>query len=111
MCRCAFAHLQNPVADPLHGQMITNDKGGHMLIAIGHDNYVMREHILNVLKADGSAIRRLRAEAKERGQLIDATAGGKTRSVIVAVTGQVILSAVQPETVCKRMRTSVQIVS
>lgn len=81
-----------------------------MLIPIGHDNYVVGMHVLNVLKEEGSAIRRLRAEAKERGQLIDATAGGKTRCVIVAVTGQVILSAVKPETICKRMRTSVQIV-
>lgn len=68
-----------------------------MLIAIGHGNYVMRMHVLSVLKAEGSAIRRLRAEAKDQGQLIDATNGNKTRSVIVAVSGQVILSAVRPE--------------
>ncbi len=75
-----------------------------MLIPIGHENYVMGMHVLTVLKAEGSAVRRLRSEAKERGQLIDATAGTKTRSVIVAVTGQVILSAVQAETLSKRFK-------
>ena len=44
---------------------------------------------------------------KERRQLIDATAGGKTRSVIVAVTGQVLLSAVQSETIWKRIQATV----
>ena len=68
-----------------------------MLIPIGHGNYVMEMHVLGVLKAEGSAVRRLRAEAKDRGQLIDATSGNKTRSVIVAVTGQMILSAVRPD--------------
>jgi|APSaa5957512622_1039677.scaffolds.fasta_scaffold00112_11 extracellular matrix regulatory protein A len=75
-----------------------------MLVHIGHRNYAMADKILVVLASEGSAVRRLRAEGKKKGCLIDATAGGRTRSVIVATSGQVILSGVQPETLWKRMR-------
>jgi regulator of extracellular matrix RemA (YlzA/DUF370 family) len=69
-----------------------------------YSNYVMDVHVLNVLKADGAAVRRLRSEAKDRGQLIDATSGHKTRSIIIAVSGQVTLCAVAPETIGGRFK-------
>ncbi|WP_321493821.1 extracellular matrix/biofilm biosynthesis regulator RemA family protein [uncultured Desulfobacter sp.] len=75
-----------------------------MLAHIRHSNYAMADKILAVLAADGSAVRWLRSEAKDAGRLIDATAGGRIRSLIVATSGQVILSVVQPETIWKRMR-------
>jgi len=50
------------------------------------------------------AVRRLRSEAKDRGQLIDATSGHKTRSIIIAVSGQVKLCAVAPETIEGRFK-------
>jgi regulator of extracellular matrix RemA (YlzA/DUF370 family) len=68
-----------------------------MLVHIDHGNYAMADKILAVLVSDGSAERRLRVEAKGWGQLVDSTAGGRTRSVIVETSGQVILSGVQPE--------------
>jgi len=42
-------------------------------------------------------------DAKERGTLIDATYGRRTRAVIVTDSDHVILSAVQPETVANRL--------
>jgi regulator of extracellular matrix RemA (YlzA/DUF370 family) len=44
------------------------------------------------------------SDARERGQLIDATYGRRTRSVIVADSGHVILSAIQPETIAGRQK-------
>ena len=56
--------------------------------------------------APGAApIRRLREEARQRGKLIDATEGRKTRSVIVTDSDHVILSAVHLDTVSLRLAT------
>lgn len=75
-----------------------------MFVSIGHENYMQVLHISNILRSEGSAIRRLRGEAKDQGQLVDATSGNKTRSVIISITGQVVLSAVQSETLKKRVQ-------
>jgi len=73
-----------------------------MLIRIGYGNYVSDVHVLDILKAEGAPVRRTRTEARDRGQLIDARSGHKTRSVIVAVTGQVTLCAIAPDTLAER---------
>lgn len=49
------------------------------------------------------AIKRIIADARERGSLIDATYGRRTRAVIITDSDHVILSAVQPETVANRL--------
>jgi hypothetical protein len=48
-------------------------------------------------------MRRLREEAAERGKLIDATQGRRTRSVLITDSDHVVLSAVNPETLAARM--------
>jgi extracellular matrix regulatory protein A len=73
------------------------------MILIGHDNYLNIELVSAILKSDSSPVKRLRKAADEKGTLINATAGHKTRSVIVLTTGQVILCALQPGTVKERM--------
>lgn len=74
-----------------------------MLILIGHDNYVQSDLIATILKPDSSPVKKLRQSADEKGILINATAGHKTRSVIVLTTGQVILSSLLPATVRERV--------
>jgi hypothetical protein len=44
------------------------------------------------------------AEARDGGHLVDATAGRRTRAVLMMDTGHVILSAVQPETIAGRLQ-------
>ena len=72
------------------------------LINIGFGNIVTANRIVAIVSPDSSPIKRLIAEAKENKLLIDATYGRRTRSVIIMDSNQVVLSAIQPETVANR---------
>ena len=73
------------------------------LINIGFGNMVSAERIIAVVSPESAPIKRIITDARERGLLIDATYGRRTRAVIVADSGHVILSAIQPETVAGRL--------
>ena len=73
------------------------------LVNIGFGNLVSAERLLTVVSPDSAPVKRLIQEAKERAMLIDASFGRKTRSVLVMDTDHVILSAIPPETVAKRL--------
>lgn len=73
------------------------------LINIGFGNLVAAQRLLTVISPDSAPIKRLIQEARERGMLIDASYGRKTRSVLIMDTDHVILSAVQPETIAGRL--------
>ena len=66
------------------------------LINIGFGNMVSAERIIAAVNPDSQPVKRLVQEARERGTLIDATYGRKTKLVFVADSGHVILSAVIP---------------
>ena len=72
------------------------------LINIGFGNIVSGSRIIAIVSPDSAPIKRLVSDGKERGQLIDATYGRRTRSVIIMDSGHIILSAIQPETVASR---------
>ena len=74
-----------------------------MFVMIGHNNYVNTELIAVILRPDGSPLKRLRKSAEEKGMLLNASSGHKTRSVIVLTTGQVVLTSLQPMAVKKRI--------
>ena len=73
------------------------------LINIGFGNYVSAQRIVAVISPDSSPVRRMFREATDRQKVVDATCGRKTRAVIVTDSDQVILSALQPETVAGRI--------
>ncbi len=73
------------------------------LVNIGFGNMVSSQRMLSVVSPDSAPIKRLIQEAKERAMLIDASFGRKTRSVIIMDTDHVVLSAIPPETVAKRL--------
>ena len=75
------------------------------LINIGFGNIVSAGRIVAIVSPESAPIKRVISEARERGILIDATYGRRTRAVIVADSGHIILSAVQPETVKHRLQT------
>ena len=77
-------------------------------INIGFGNVVSATRIIAVLSPDSSPMRRMRERAKEVDALIDATQGRKTRSIIVMDTGQVVLSALQVETLTQRLQTNIR---
>lgn len=74
------------------------------LINIGFGNIVSAGRIVVIVSPESAPIKRVINEARDRGILIDATYGRRTRAVIVADSGHVILSAVQPETVKHRLQ-------
>ena len=73
------------------------------LINIGFGNMVSSERMLSVVSPDSAPIKRLVQEAKERSMLIDASFGRRTRAVLVMDTDHVILSAITPEAIAKRL--------
>ena len=74
------------------------------LINIGFGNIVSASRIIAIVSPESAPIKRVINEARDRGVLIDATYGRRTRAVIVADSGHVVLSAVQPETVKHRLQ-------
>ncbi|NCJ07447.1 DUF370 domain-containing protein [Synechococcales cyanobacterium C] len=72
------------------------------LINIGFGNIVSGNRVIAIVSPESAPIKRIITDARDRGQLIDATYGRRTRAVIVADSGHVILSAIQPETVANR---------
>ncbi len=73
------------------------------LINIGFGNIVAAGRVIAIVSPESAPIKRIIQDAKERGTLIDATYGRRTRAVIVTDSDHVILSAVQPETVANRL--------
>lgn len=72
------------------------------LINIGFGNIVSANRIIAIVSPESAPIKRIINDARERGQLIDATYGRRTRAVIITDSSHIILSAIQPETVAHR---------
>ena len=72
------------------------------LINIGFGSMIAANRLLASVAPDSAPIKRVIQEARDRGMLIDASYGRKTKAVILMDTDHVILSAVQPETLQAR---------
>lgn len=73
------------------------------LINIGFGNMVSASRLVAIVSPESAPIKRIIQEARDKGRLIDATYGRRTRAVIITDSEHVILSAVQPETVAGRL--------
>lgn len=73
------------------------------LVNIGFGNIVSANRIISVVNPESAPIKRLINEARDKGLLIDATYGRRTRAVIVTDSQHVILTPVQPETIGNRL--------
>ena len=73
------------------------------LINIGFGNIVLSEKVVAVISPESAPIKRVIREAEEKGKLINATYGRRTRAVIVTDSDHIILSALQPETISNRL--------
>ncbi|MGM0414500.1 MAG: extracellular matrix/biofilm regulator RemA [Bacillota bacterium] len=73
------------------------------LINIGFGNIVAGNRVIAVVSPESAPIKRIIQEAREKGMLIDATYGRRTRAVIITDSDHVVLSAIQPETVSHRL--------
>ncbi len=74
------------------------------LINIGFGNMASINRIIAVVAPDSAPIKRLIQETRDKGYLIDATQGRKTRGVIIMDSNHIILTAIQPETIGERTK-------
>ncbi len=72
------------------------------LINIGFGNMVSAKRLVAIVSPESAPIKRIVQDARDKGLLIDATYGRRTRAVIITDSEHVILSAVQPETIGNR---------
>ena len=72
------------------------------LINIGFGNMVAGSRLVAIVSPDSAPIKRIVQEARDRGIVIDATYGRRTRAVLITDSDHVILSAIQPETIASR---------
>ena len=73
------------------------------LINIGFGNMVSAGRLIAVVSPESAPIKRMVQEARDRGVLIDATFGRRTRAVLVMDSDHIVLSAIQPEKVAGRL--------
>ncbi len=71
-------------------------------INIGFGNIALSNRIIAIVSPESAPIKRVIQETREKGKLIDATYGRKTRAVIITDCEYVILSAIQPDTMAQR---------
>ncbi len=73
------------------------------LLNIGFGNHIVPKRIVSITSPDSAPIKRLIADAREQGRLVDATFGRKTKAVIVTDSNHVILSGLAIDTVIGRV--------
>ncbi|HAL63129.1 MAG: DUF370 domain-containing protein [Firmicutes bacterium] len=72
-------------------------------VNIGFGNIVISSRIISVISPESAPVKRIMKDAEERGKLVNATFGRRTRAVIVTDSDHIILSALQPETISARI--------
>lgn len=73
------------------------------LVNVGFGNMVAVDRVMAVVSPDSAPIKRMAQEARDRGILIDATFGRKTRAILILDNDHLVLSALSPEAVTGRI--------
>jgi regulator of extracellular matrix RemA (YlzA/DUF370 family) len=73
-------------------------------VNVGHGNFILSDRIVAILESGSLPMKRLRERAADENMLVDATAGRKTRSLIVTDSRHVVLSALAPQTLQERLQ-------
>lgn len=80
------------------------------LVNIGFGNMVSASRMVAIVSPESAPIKRIIQDAKERGTLIDATHGRRTRAVIITDSDHIILTYLQAETLANRIAEEEEIV-
>ena len=72
-------------------------------INIGFGNLISSERLVAIVSPDSAPIKRMIQSAKDNGTAVDATCGRKTKAVLVMDSGHILLSALLPETIAKKI--------
>jgi hypothetical protein len=78
-------------------------RSGARLVNVGHGNVVVADQIVAIVGLDSLSVKRLIESAKGSTKLVDATAGRRTRAVIVTESDHLILSSLEPATLAQRL--------
>lgn len=73
------------------------------LINIGFGNVVAAGRLVAVVSPDSAPIKRIIQDAKQKGNLVDATYGRRCKAVLFTDSDHIILSAISPETIANRI--------
>ena len=73
------------------------------LINIGFGSMIAANRLVAIIKPESAPVKRIIQEARERGNLIDATYGRRTRAVLITDSSHIVLCAIQPETIANRL--------
>ena len=73
------------------------------LVNVGFGNMVSADKIVSIVGADSAPVKRFVRESEDKGMLINATYGRRSRAVIVMESRHIVLSSVQPETIVGRI--------
>ncbi|MEE1031060.1 MAG: DUF370 domain-containing protein [Ruminococcus sp.] len=73
-------------------------------VNIGFGNIVNADKIVAIVSPDAAPVKRMVQSAKESGKIIDATQGRRTKAVMVTEDGYIVLSALQPDTIGRRLQ-------
>jgi len=80
------------------------------LLSIGFGNFVIANRIISVISPGSAPVKRIKEIAKDKGKLVDATYGRKTRAILVMDSEHVVLSAINPETISSRLASKEEMV-
>lgn len=80
------------------------------LVNIGYGNMISDLRLVSIISPDSAPVKRLVQDSREKGMLIDATYGRRTRSVVIMDSCHVILSAIPPEKIATRYEARMLIV-
>lgn len=73
------------------------------LVNIGFGNMVSANRMVAIVSPESAPIKRMIQDARERGTLIDATHGRRTRAVVITDSDHIILTYLQSETLANRI--------
>ena len=73
------------------------------LVNIGFGNLVNAQRVLAVIAPDSAPVKRMIQDARDKGVLIDATFGRKTKTVLIMDSGHIVLSGILLESVGTRL--------
>ena len=78
------------------------------LVNIGFGNMINSARVIAIVSPESAPIKRMILDSKEKGMLIDATYGRKTKSVLIMDSEHVVLSAVSPDVIAQRREQEVE---
>lgn len=80
----------------------------YQFVSIGYGNVVNTRKIVSIIGSEAAPTKRMIQNAKDSGMAVDATCGRKTKSVLVMDSGHLILSALLPVTITKKVDENIE---